>query len=254
MAAQAGLTLLKAREKHQAIFLWGKILGKESDYYIAYGLRDSKMEFPSKCWYYSGEDFEFSALPGLTEEVGEHIASLGLVGAVTGNPSATIEPSAYEGAENEAPVAFQGPKLTELERLALLVQEIDFDTAVVPKGAFALNEAQAVVPSSAFQGLESSKATHLESYVHFRPPASVASLKAYAQSDAHFYANFLDSLGGDLPKGCWAIRQDPSGAGPVSLRSLSWPGYVAFHVPGTSKFGGLYCGHALKNNDLPFII
>merc|ERR1711908_195204 len=69
--------------------------------------------------------------------------------------------------------------MTELDRLSLLVQEIDFDTAVAPKGAHSLTEAQTIVPNSQFMGLDPTKAMDLDQYVHFRPPASVASLKAY---------------------------------------------------------------------------
>lgn len=240
LALEAGLTLLKAREKHQAIFLWGKIFGKVSDYYIAYGLRTGP-EYPSKVFYYSREDFDFHSLPRLTEEVGEQISRLELALVLTGNPNTLLE----SGSDASA--------LTELQRLAQIVQEIDFDTAVVPKGAYALNEMQAVVPSSEFHGLDLSKASSLQSYVHFRPPASVASLKALAANDVEFYNNFLDTLEVDLPKGCWALRQDPLGA-LVTLRSLTWPGYISFHVPGTSKFGGVYFGPAQKNTDLPFIL
>ncbi|CAJ1385911.1 unnamed protein product [Effrenium voratum] len=236
---QAGLSLLKASEC-QAQF-WGKILGKESDYYVACAVKGCKSVYPAKCFYYAGEDFHFKAVPELTEEVGEAITMLQLTSPLTGKPTALLE--SVEGSEPKA--------LTELSRLALLIQEIDFDTSVVPKGAHALNESQVVVPNSSFQGLEAAKATSLVNYVHFRTPASVVSLKAQG-SDLEFQSNFLDSLE-DLPKGCWAVRQDAATA-LVTLRSLLWPGYSAFHVPGTGKFGGVYFGYASKNNDLAFLI
>lgn len=249
---QAGLTLLKAREKHQAICFWGKILGKDADYYIAYGLQESKTEYPAKCFYYSGEDFEFKALPSLTEEVGETITMLQLTSPLTGCPSTALEPAVEEGMENEAP-SLPALKVTELERLSLLVQEIDFDTAAVPKGAHSLTDTQVIVPSNHFHGLDAAQATSLANYVHFRSPASVASLKAHAANDLEYYFNFLDPLSDDLPKGCWAVRQDPTGT-LVTLRSLTWPGYLAFHVPGTSRFGGVYFGSAVKNTDLAFLL
>jgi len=146
-----------------------------------------------------------------------------------------------------------GCGMTELDRLSLLVQEIDFDTAVAPKGAHSLTEAQTIVPNSQFMGVDPTKATDLDQYVHFRMPASVASLKAYARNDLEYYANFLDTLGADLPQRCWATRMNMT-AGLVTLRSLTWPGYVAFHVPGTTKFGGVYCGYASKNTDLAFLL
>merc|ERR1711912_199633 len=139
---------------------------------------------------------------------------------------------------------------TEADRLSQIVQEIDFDTAVVPKGAYALNEAPLVVPSSDFKGLGLTEAKSLSSYVHFRSPTSVACLRALARTDVLFYSNFLDPLKEDLPKGCWAVRQDPA-VSLVTLRSLAWPGYVAFHVPGSTKFGGLYFGYGKRTKTCP---
>mmetsp|Transcript_58377 Transcript_58377/g.126268 ORF Transcript_58377/g.126268 Transcript_58377/m.126268 type:complete len:288 (-) Transcript_58377:276-1139(-) len=259
---QSGLAVLKSKERFQELFFWGKIFGQKADYYISYGLRGSEFEFPSKTFYYSVEDFDFKILERLTEEVAERILNLGVDKPFSGIPDAPLEPpgdedaaEAEEAAEGEegAPVPEKPRVLTEMDRLAQVVQEIDFDTAVVPNGAHALNEAHVIVPSSDFKGLGLSEALALDRYVHFRPPTSVASLKALARTDIQFYSNFLDPLEGDLPKGCWAVRQDPCIA-LVTLRSLNWPGYVAFHVPLTTKFGGAYFGYALKNRDLPFIL
>lgn len=249
---QAGLAVLKSTQKYGSIYFWGKIFGETADYYIAYGLEDSEFEFPSKSFFYSeGSSFEFKPLQLLTEEVADKILELALEKPFTGKPDSPLvdAPPAEEGEEatNEAGV------LTEADRLAQVVMEIDFDSAVVPKGAYALNEAHIVVPSVNFTGLGASEASVLESYVHFRSPTSIASLRALARDDVHFYGNFLDPLAEDLPKGCWAVRQDPS-AGLVTIRSLSWPGYTAFHAPQTSRFGGAYFGYAQKCKDLPFLL
>lgn len=255
---QAGLTVLKNNEKLREIYFWGKVLGSQADYYIAYGLKGSEFEFPSKTFYCAGEDFDFKTLPPLTEEVADRVIELGVDKPFTGNLASPLAGPPPEG--EEPPAEDNGEEkpdserpLLESDRLAQVVQEIDFDTAVVPKGAHALNEAQQVVPSSDFKGLGSTEATSLDRYVHFRPPTSVASLRALARTDGQFYSSFLDPLETDLPKGCWAVRQDPSVA-LVSLRSLSWPGYIAFHVPGSTKFGGAYFGYAQKNKDLPFLL
>lgn len=258
---QAGLTLLKSKEKYEEIFFWGKVFGQKADYYIAYGIRDTEFEFPSKHFYFAlPADFQFKALQRLAQDQGELIAELGLERPFRGDPAASLKENAAagdgddagDGGENAA-AADPASSLTELHRLAWTVQEIDYDTAAVPQGAYALNEAHVVVRSSDFRGLGLTEATSLQKYRHFRPPASVASLRAMARSDAHFYADFLDPLGDDLPRGCWAVRQDPSVA-LVTLRSLLWPGYVAYHVPQTAAFGGLYFGYAQKNRDLPFLL
>jgi radial spoke head protein 9 len=245
---QAGLTMLKAKDNFQSIYFWGKIYGTKTDYYIAYGLKDAGAEFLTKSFYCASADFDFMLLQQPTEQVADSVIALGLRKPLTGTPSEALDLGLP--AEEETPPEIQ---LTEADRLAQLVHEIDFDTAVVPKGAYALNEAGMVVSSSGFQGLAASEAISLDTYAHFRPPTSVAALKALAQTDSQFYGNFLDTLDGDLPKGCWAVRQDPAAA-VVSLRSLTWPGYVAFHVPGTKKFGGLYFGFGSKSRDLPFIL
>jgi len=266
---QAGLNCLKMQQKYTEVFFWGKIFGSgvagadskgAQDYYIAYAIGAPQFEFPSKVFYYATEDFKFQPLPMLTEEVADKIIELAIDAPFTGDPKKVIEPTA-EGdpsadggdADADATVSHKPPKLTEVDRLAQVVQEIDFDTAVVPKGAYALNEAHQVVPSGDFKGLGLTESTSIKKYVHFRPPTSVASLRALARTDMEFFADFLDALDGDLPKGCWAIRQDPT-ISLVTLRSLLWPGYIAFHVPCTAKQGGLYFGFGQKNRDLPFIM
>jgi len=252
---QAALTLLKTTGKYSEIYMWGKILGQATDYYIAYGQRDSEFEFPSKEFYYSGEDFEFKPLPRLTEEVADKVLELASDKPFTGNAAEPLEPEnlTQEPADDaEAPLE-AAEKLTELDRLSQAVQEIDFDTAAVPTGAHCLNEAHMVVQSSDFKGLGLTEATSITKFVHLRPPTSVACLRALARTDTQFYGSFLDSLESDLPKGCWSVRQDPSAA-LVTLRSLSWPGYTAYHVPGTTKFGSVYFGYGQRNKDLPFIL
>lgn len=268
-ALQAGLTILRSNEKYDNIYLWGKIFGQKADYYIAYGLRDTDFEFPSKNFYVAMEgkgvegtepaaaEFAFQPLSRLSEEVADRIIALGADKVFTGVPSTLLEPPVDPDAGEPPPEGVQVPPaptpLTEVDRLSQVVQEIDFDAASVPKGAYALNEAHQVVPSSDFKGLGLTEAKSLASYVHFRPPTSVACLRALARTDVQFYANFLDPLRDDLPKGCWAVRQDPS-VSLVTLRSLTWPGYCSYHIPGTPKFGGLYFGYGQKNRDLPFIL
>lgn len=255
---QAGLTVLRRDEKLRSVYLWGKVFGVESDYYIAYSLKDSDFEFPSKSFYFAKEDFQFQLLPPLTEEMADRIIELNIEKPFIGKADLLMEPPAEGGDEAPAEEGQEGAppkdeKLREHHRLSQVVQEIDFDTAVVPKGAHALNEAHVVVPSSDFKGLGMTEATSLSRYVHFRQPTSPACLRALARTDAQFFANFLDPLEGDLPRGCWALRQDAS-AGHVTLRSLSWPGYIGYHVPQTTRYGGLYFGYGQKNRDLPFML
>jgi len=260
---QVGLTMLKTKEKLPSVFFWGKISGLTADYYIAYGLKDPEFEFPMKCFFYAGEDFDFKHLPYPSLEKAQKLLEYSLEKPFAGKADEVIKPpnaGNTEGNEaDEAPAegAEEGAAgkatLTELDRLGQVVVDIDFDTAVVPRGAHRLNEAHQIVQSSDFRGLGATEATALSKYVHFRPPANIAALRALARTDAEFFANFLDPLEADVPMGCWAVRQDAS-AGLVTIRSLSWPGYVAYHSPQTTKFGGLYFGYAQKSRDLPFLL
>lgn len=258
-AINGGLTKLQANEKYDQIYFWGKVFGKTSDYYVAYGLRDAEFEFPAKKFFYATDTFEFAELPNITEEDAEKIAELvdagKLPATLSGEPGSLLEEAAAEGeGEGEgAEAAEPVRKLTEQDRLAQLVAEIDYETAVVPQGAYVLNEAHQVKPGSDFKGLSFSAAQDISSYVHLRPAASLAKLRALASDDTQFYSNFLDPLTEDLPKGCWALRTDAS-TSYVTLRSLAWPGYTCYHIPGTPRYGGIYFGDARKNKDLPFLL
>jgi len=255
MMLQSGLTLLKNREQYNMIYFWGKVFGQKTDYYVAYGLRTGDFEFPSKVFYFAGGDFQFQPLVAPEGEAAAKVAELCGEKPLTGEGGRVIEPPAEgeEEPQEEGQEPQEKKKLTEADRLAQLVQEIDFDTAAVPKGAYSLCESHSVVPSLDFKGLGFTEASSVASYVHFRAPVSVACRRALARDDAQFCGSFLDPLEADQPKGCWALRQDNSGE-LVTLRSLVWPGYVAFHVPGTKKFGGVYFGYAQKSADLPFLL
>lgn len=246
LGLRAGLATLQCNERLERIYFWGKIFGESSDYYIAFSLRDAEPEFPAKSFYFSGENFSFEPMKQLTEETADLVMELAMEKVFSGKSDAPLAPEFAD--QNQ-----QFAALTEHDRLAQVVLEIDFDSAAAPRGAFALNEAHMVVPNSDFRGLGLKEASSLNSYVHFRPPTSVQALRVLTASDSAFFGDFLDPLANDLPKGCWSIREDSS-VMCVTLRSLVWPGYVAYNIPGTNRFGGLYFGYGKKCRDLPFIL
>ncbi|PHJ23792.1 radial spoke head protein 9 [Cystoisospora suis] len=81
--------------------------------------------------------------------------------------------------------------------------------------------------------------------------------------DVQFHADFLETLESDVPRGrrlqdirragCWLIRYDASSCA-VTLRSLLWPGYIAYHILNTKFFGSVYIGNGEPNGDLPFLL
>eukprot|EP00930_Biecheleria_cincta_P045100 TRINITY_DN31082_c0_g1_i1.p1 TRINITY_DN31082_c0_g1~~TRINITY_DN31082_c0_g1_i1.p1 ORF type:complete len:287 (-),score=61.23 TRINITY_DN31082_c0_g1_i1:165-1025(-) len=258
---EAGLSLLKAQEQFQHLCFWGKIFGQTADYYIAFGVRGGDFEFPTKHFFFATKDFQFNALAPASAEETVRITELCGDKPLVGVPSTGLEPP-KEG-EDEPPAeegeegaqVQEGPKkLTEVDRLAMLVQEIDFDTSAVPRGAFTIDEKHTVVASRDFKGLSPSDALVLTSYVHYRAPVNISCLRTLARKDSPGYSgHILDGLDSDAPKGCWAVRKDPV-ADLVTLRSLTWPGYIAYHAPQTTDFGGVYFGYAQKEINLPFLI
>lgn len=58
MLSSSGLSKLQADQKYGQIYFWGKIQGASNDYYVAYGLREKDIDFPSKqyCGGADGDD------------------------------------------------------------------------------------------------------------------------------------------------------------------------------------------------------
>jgi len=56
-----------------------------------------------------------------------------------------------------------------------------------------------------------------------------------------------------FPSGSWSIQINRPETMAV-VRSLYWPGAVAFHILDTPQFGWFYSGTGRKNWDLPFMI
>jgi len=181
-------------------------------------------------------------------------------GPFTGDRKHPLEPppaeDAADGEEAEKPEGEKAKikKFTEADRLEMTILDIDFDCGVAPRGAYGVDVDHRVVRRPDFSGLGPTQATSLSSYVHFRAPASLSCRRALARTDAMFSDDILDPIDEDLPRGCWTLREEPCAVCTVSLRSLSWQGYVAYHVPRTTLFGGVYFGHGRKALELPFLL
>lgn len=245
----ANLNKLQAEEKFGKIFFWGKIFGKGRDYFIAYGLRDQNVEFPSKQFYCAtDEKFEFADLPVLTDDDAAKISTFAQDTAFSGEPDSLLFTPVDddEGAEPEF--------LTELHRVAYTIQSLNHDTSVVPVDAYVLNDAHQVVEAPDYKGLQYASLSDLASYAHFRPAENVGKLRAMAKDDVDWKnGNFLDRLTSSLPKKSWATRLD-AGSSSVHLRSLLWPGYAFYAVAQKSYHGSIYIGHGIRNNDLAFLM
>jgi hypothetical protein len=53
--------------------------------------------------------------------------------------------------------------------------------------------------------------------------------------------------------GSWSIRFEPHGQN-VVLRSMMWPGQMAYYSPSTRKHGWIYIGTGQMNADIGFLL
>lgn len=132
--------------KSDEMWFWGKIVGVEKDYYIAVAVffREHYL-FPRKKFYFcSSSNFVFSELPELKDHHFKDFVKYNTY--FIGNPDIILE--SYINEEEEGDLDEEEEKedvfkpklklknLTESDRLAYVVRSIDFDTSVVPEGAF----------------------------------------------------------------------------------------------------------------------
>ncbi len=269
---------LEGKDDVEEIQLWGKIIGTVKDYYIAMGIKyKGQYEFPIKKFYWANNSFIFSELPELNLQHIKHADSQ--TDFFTGEPEkvlVTLQKEGEEGEEEEQKekeeeeeqkekkddlsdtseeqeIIIPPKNFTELDRLAFTVRAIENDCDVVPEGSFKLTPIHEVRRNNAFKGIKMGELNDLKKYQHFRKVQTDEKKEFIERDDAIFYPNFLDSLDGDLPQGCWSIHLDPSKTF-ATVRSLLWPGYVFYHISHTKQFGSLYIGEGNKNKDLPFML
>jgi radial spoke head protein 9 len=157
-------------------------------------------------------------------------------------------PNQEEGSTTAAP-------LTELERLACLVEAIDHVIAVTPLESFVVSPMRQVVPNPSFQGLDMERAGQLYNYFHLRQPELPERsrvLTSAASGGLVRPGDFWDPLIQDLD-GSWVVSRDNSGAF-VTLRNYVFPGAMAFHRVGSGDHGYVYFGDGRRNPDLAFMI
>nr|VZI47855.1 unnamed protein product [Spirometra erinaceieuropaei] len=104
-----------------------------------------------------------------------------------------------------------------------------------------------------YEGMEVADAMKPSSYFHFRPPVKYPHKPLEDKVKSDKCIDFLDTIENDIPKGCW-ILQCERGGSLIFVKSLTWLGYVLFHVPRRPIYGSLYVGTGEYNIDLPFMM
>ncbi|KAK7504863.1 hypothetical protein BaRGS_00003891 [Batillaria attramentaria] len=248
---QTSLVILQNENKFDRVYFWGKIMGVKDDYYIAQGVyRD---EFGGRRTFYSKDCIRWGLLPPATAAMREK--SKLAKGRFTGDPSYEYEHTTVKkvGEGEEATEEEETITIKEEDRLSSVIQEIEEDVRIVPRGAFIKTPTGEVISNRSFDGLTVSESAKLCNYMHFREPVVLTQKSLLQRANLDKAIDFMDSLEEDIPRGSWALQFE-RGSGLVVLRSLLWQGYVFYHVPGTRCSGSVYFGNGEKNLDLPFML
>lgn len=264
-ALASSMLTLKQNEKFQTVQFWGRVTGTASDYYICQGYGDSALS--DRKSFYSVDCMNWAQLPTIHPVIA---ASAKLITSrFTGSASNEFTVTEPGPSAGDAPVDLPDEvkalrtvdekeegstvttKVSEDKRLAAVVGAIDFECAAVPFGAYIRTASSDIVANNAFTGLTSEDAGKLSSYQHFRVP--VASKTPLERSSIDKTRDIFDKIADDVPNGCWSLKVNSSGEC-VHLKSLLWPGFTFYHVPGSSRFGSVYNGTAQRNSDIVFML
>lgn len=248
---QATLSVVIAKKQRDEpdltqVLFWGKIQGTDDSYLICVGLQDRFSGVPAKKFYYltSTGKPELAELPELNAKFVQEAQKQSRQ-PFTGDPATTNEEEEPE--EEDAEV------YSEKHRLAFVVRQIDDNVSIVPRGAYIVTPSHRVLKNPAYEGLSHSMSSSLKSFYHFRQPVTLKSMGALERKGLVKATDFLDSIAGDLPFGCWALKQNASRS-MVTLSSLRFPGYHFFTQVNSSIHGGAYFGNGVENTDLIFMI
>lgn len=191
---------LRGSVEADEVLFWGKVTGLNADYYIALAVTYQGMyEFPQKQFYWTlstTPDMKFKEMPGLGLPMPEQDAFIDSCATYfLGEPNKLLNQK--EGAEEEEPAQEEAPaeeeeeeaaekaakdsqeseeeeikvpkrNLTEVNRLALVVNAIENDCHVCPTGAFKMTPQHELCRAEAFRGLSKTEACNLDCYQHFR--------------------------------------------------------------------------------------
>lgn len=284
----SSLPLLATQTKRRQLKVWGKIYGYKADYTVVEAFDDDLVAEPEL--YYSLDDGQTFTLLGTPSSV------LGMVPSLSKANALELEewkgvlilnmrgPFAGDPAyEYRVTTPFGGGLLSVKEsvRLALFVEEHDYQCRVAPRGAYITADRQSyasvqrsssstlgnveIVVNTAFRGLTRGPdgALSLRNYYHLRAPNPYRRLLSRNQNNLFAKSNLekiaenphldavFESLSDDIPSGTWQVRYDAF-HGAVVGKNMRFPGSLFYHVPDSNVFGNIYMGDGDVNINAAF--
>lgn len=231
-------------------------IGTIRDYYICYYLTESTQNeiVPCKCFFWcSSTNFIFSSLPKPSTVVCEKLRTFPSL--FTGEfDQVLVQSNAQPKVIDAANGIILPPKhLTELDRLSVVVHQIDKRCSAVPRGVMKYTASHQVCQNEAFRGLSCQDAMNLCNWQHMRAVCTDEKKELIARHEAIYNDRFLDELESDMPNKCWSVLSDVTKTVAI-IRSQLWPGFFAYHRCNTNIHGCVYIGDGLRNHDLAFML
>eukprot|EP00796_Vickermania_ingenoplastis_P008420 gene8420-5900_t len=268
--------LLASRTKRRNLVIWGKIFAYKADYIIVQAFDDNLVAEP-ELYYTVDEGLTFTLL-GTTSSL------------LSGIPEISDDPLAWQELKQTLVLKMRGvfvgdpayeyriiddltgkaTSYKESVRIALFVEEHDYQCRAAPRGAYIFSERNGTLPreikkNTAFKGLPRTPegAVALKNYYHIRAPnpyrkllekqkdilfekTPLEKLSENRQIDAEF-----DPLTDEVPNGIWRLRYEPKDNLVVG-RHARFVGSIFYHVPETAIFGTIYMGDGTINQDVAF--
>ncbi|KAI8925221.1 hypothetical protein BC831DRAFT_550786 [Entophlyctis helioformis] len=240
----SSLLIKKDQEKLTNLYLWGKILGIQQDYFLAQSVDTNLFQ---RKYYYTLDNVNWYLLPDVTAE--EAKLADAIQGRFYGDPS-------YEHAvpKNAADPDAPDAKLREEKRLAAVVSAINYDAQIVPRGAYYRDLNRNIRANPNFKGLANDDLGHIHSYLHFRDGFEVTMRSLTERVNKYDDAiDIFEAIDTDEPRGVWSVQSEQGGTLAI-VRSLLWPGYTFMHSPAPLKFSSFYHGTGQKNHNIGFMI
>jgi len=246
---QSSMPILQKNYKFSKVFFWGKLMGMKGDYLIAKGIEES---LDCKKFFFCTDGVSWSQLPLVTPEMLDNVAKVSSYGkGLSGDIGAQLQVPEEPLPEGEEPPEETPPPVivTELERLAVMVEEIDTECAMCPSGAYVQKADHCIVPSPTFAGFDAAAAMNIANYAFLnKPKATDVNASALKQS-----SDFLTSCSEATPKGSLTCSFDVA-KNTVTFRNLLYPGFYGYAVVGMPVYGYCYFGSGLKNADIAFML
>lgn len=203
------------------LFLWGKVRGTVRDYFVVYNIEKGETaQVPCKNFFWcSSLNFVFSSLPriGCPKSIARLLKERSLF---SGEFDCVIVQSSDPPRviDAEAGIILPPKHLTELDRLAVTVREIDRACSCVPRGTLKFTPLQEVTSNEGFKGLSKDEAFNLANWQHFRRVETEDKKDLVLRNEAVYNPDFLDAVDGDKPNHCWSVIPDATGT-VATLRS-----------------------------------